>query len=350
MNYRICHINLAKGFRGGERQTWLMINALAQNLNGKLRQTVVLRKGSPLAPMFAGLANVTVLEISKPFFYNSLRLKGFSLIHAHESKAAHIAYMAHLLYKTPYIITRRVPNPLKNNFFTRNVHVQADRVVAISKEIKRLLTLYDSRIKLDVIYSSFAGLAVDENEVQQLKAAYQGRFVVGCVGALVNRHKGQIHLINVARKMHDQYPDIHFLFLGQGSDEAMFRQAAGNLATIEFAGFKKNIGDYYNILDVFAYPSMYEGLGSAVLDAFYFKVPVVASDVGGIPEMVIDGETGLLAAPQDEDAIYAAIVRLYQDQALGRRLAENAHQTLAQFDINATQKQYLKLYQSLIKD
>lgn len=343
----ICHINLAKGFRGGERQTWLLINALAQDANGQLKQTVVLRKGSPLAPMFDNMAGVSVMEITKPFFYNTIKLSGFSLIHAHESKAAHIAFMTHRLYKTPYIITRRVPNPLKNNFFTRSVYVRANKVVAISKEIKRLLSIYDNRIPLDVIYSSFAGLPVDAVEVDRLRKKYQGRFVVGHVGALVNRHKGQIHLINVARKIHDQYPDIHFLFLGQGSDEGWFKKAAGGMDNIEFAGFKKNIGDYYNVLDVFVYPSMYEGLGSAVLDAFYFKVPVIASDVGGIPEMVFDGETGLLVEPKDEDALYEAIIQLYQDRGLGRRLAENGHHSLEKFDINTTKKQYLELYKTL---
>lgn len=342
-DFHVCHINLAKGFRGGERQTWLLIKALA----GRFRQTVVLRRGSPLAQMCRDLQDVYVREITKPFFYNSVKLKGFSLIHAHESKAAHIAFMARVIHQIPYIITRRVSNPLKDNFFTRRVHFHAEKVVAISEEIRRVLIGYDNRLDPAVIYSSFSRLPTDPATVKALKENYRGRFVVGQVGALVNRHKGQIHAINVARRMHEAYPDIHFLFIGQGEDEERFRKAASGLNNIEFAGFKENVGDYYRLLDVFVYPSMYEGLGSAVLDAFYFRLPVVASNVGGIPEMVRDYETGLLVAPRDEDDLYHKIVELYQDRELGRRLAENGYRSLEKFDIRNTSLQYLNLYETL---
>ncbi len=336
----ICHINLAKGFRGGERQTWLLINALA----GQLQQTVVLRRGSPLKPMLESLPDVSVREIGKPFFIHALPLRGLSLLHAHESKAAHIAFMAHRLYKTPYIITRRVPNPLKTNFFTRGTHVRAATVVAISREIRRLLVDYDKRLDPEVIYSSFAGLPTSENSVRRLQEAYRDRFVVGHVGALVNRHKGQIYIIHTARRMQETHPDILFLFLGRGEDEQWFRQEAADLENVEFAGFKENIGDYYRILDLFVYPSMYEGLGSAVLDAFFFQLPVIATNVGGLPEMVIDGQTGLLVSPRDEAALYDKIVELYQDREKARRLAKNGHQSLQAFDIAAAREKYLQLY------
>lgn len=344
MTIAICHINLARGFRGGERQTFLLVRALA----GRIRQTVITRSQSKLSEMLAQIDGVDVIEIKKPFFLNLNKLKSFSLIHAHEAKAAHLAFFSRRIYATPYIITRRVIKKPKNNYFFIKVHSTASRVVAISNPVKKVLTTIDDRIPAEVIFSSFSTLDVNESEVRRLKNTYKKKFLIGHVGALVNKDKGQTHIINVAKRLFKSHPDIHFLFLGDGSNRASFEKQAKGYDNIEFAGFKKNIGDYYSIFDLFLFPSLDEGLGSAVLDAFYFGLPVIATEVGGIPDMITPNKTGVLIQPQNEREMHDQIIALYQAPSLCRKLGENAKNSLDRFDIKHTANQYLKLYHTLL--
>ena len=344
MNPEICHINLAKGFRGGEKQTFLLVSALAD----KIKQTVIIRKQSKLSKMLTAIDGVDVIEIGKPFFMNLPKLKSFSLIHAHEAKAAHLAFFSLLAYKTPYIITRRVIKKPKNNYFFKKVHLSASRVVAISNQVKKILKTIDKNIRSEVIFSSFSKLAVNKLEATRLMDKYKDKFLIGHVGALVNKDKGQSHIINVAKRIFHKNPKIHFLFLGDGIDKDFFKKQAQGYDNIEFAGFKNNIGDYYSIFDLFLFPSLDEGLGSAVLDAFYFGLPVIATDVGGIPDMIIPDKTGVLIQPKNEDEMYDQIVALYQNPALCKQLGENAKSSLARFDIKNTANQYRELYHKLL--
>ncbi len=345
INPEICHINLARGFRGGERQTYLLVRELA----GKIKQTVITRKQSKLSPHIRSIDGVDVIEISKPFFRNLNQLKSFSLIHAHEAKAAHLAFFSQLLYQTPYIVTRRVIKRPKNFFFFKLVHSKASYVVCISNQIKANLKALDANISTQVIFSSFSNLNVDTSEVDRLRKRYKDKFLIGHVGALVNKDKGQIHIINVAKRLIDTYPDIHFLFLGDGIDKDFFIQQACCCKNIEFAGFKDNIGDFYSIFDLFLFPSLDEGLGSAVLDAFYFGLPVIATDVGGIPDMITPHKTGILISPKDEKVMLNQIIALYQNAALRCQLGNNAKHSLTRFDIKHTARQYFDLYHHILK-
>jgi len=344
IDQKICHINLARGFRGGEKQTYLLIRELAD----KTKQTVITRKLSKLSTIVKSIPGVDVIEIEKPFIRNVNKLKPFSLIHAHEAKAAHMAFFSHLMYQTPYIVTRRVIKKPKNKFFFKKVHSTSSTVVAISNQIKKNLEALEADICTQVISSSFSKLAVDTSRADQLKKKYTDKFLIGHVGALVNKDKGQIHIINVAKAIVDEYPDIHFLFLGDGIDKDRFLTHAGGCENIEFGGFKDNIGVYYSIFDLFLFPSLDEGLGSAVLDAFYFGLPVIATEVGGIPDMIKHRKTGILIQPRDEQAMFDQIVSLYQNAALRRQLGNNGRHSLARFDIKYTSNQYLELYHHIL--
>jgi glycosyltransferase involved in cell wall biosynthesis len=340
MKPNICHINLAKGFRGGERQTLLLVQALSE----KSIQTIVTRKGSDLSYKAKKMEGITVIELTKPFLFHIPRLKSQSIVHAHESKAAHLAYFLNHFYRIPYIITRRVTKPPKNGFFFKAVHSRASQVVAISNPVKSILDTVHKEFNTRVIFSSFSKLPVDEGNVRRLKQKYKNKFIVGHVGALVNKDKGQIHIIHTAKRLLTRYPDIHFLFLGDGRDKDWFHKEAEGFTNMEFKGFKTNIGDYYATFDLFLFPSLSEGLGSSILDAFYFHLPVIASSTGGIPDIITHGENGLLIPPGDEDQLYRQILTLYKDRIQAARLGRQANASLASFDIQNTSCQYLELY------
>ena len=118
---------------------------------------------------------------------------------------------------------------------------------------------------------------------------------------------------------------------------------------MEFLGFKENIWDYYAAFDLFLYPSLDEGLGSAVLDAFYFKLPVIATRVGGIPDMVDHEKNGILLSPGDEKGLSDQIVRMYEDVDLRENLGQAGRDSLSRFDIQTTAPLYKRLYARILK-
>src|SRR6185295_6778990 len=97
---------------------------------------------------------------------------------------------------------------------------------------------------------------------------------------------------------------------------------------VHFLGVRRNVGDMLNAIDVFVLPSLWEGLPLALILAMGAGVPVVATRVAGVPEVVEDGRTGLLVPPADAEALGRAVAHLVTDPAAGRRLADNARQAV----------------------
>ena len=171
----------------------------------------------------------------------------------------------------------------------------------------------------------------NEITIIALKKRYSGKFLIGHIGALAPTHKGQLSLIEAARILQPLYPEMHFLLLGSGRDESFFRTEAAGLTNMEFLGFQENVGDYLAIFDLFAFPSLEEGLGSTLLDAMEFGVPIVASNVGGIPDIIIDQQNGLLFPPTDSRVLSEQIKKLYHNPDLRKILSENSQKMVRKF-------------------
>lgn len=341
---RIVHVNLAKGFRGGERQTQLLIQGLAEA--GAREQVLVCRKDSPLRKELwdtPGLA----FRSARHMFGGHKKIPDAGLVHAHEGKAAHWAFMHFLIHRTPYIITRRVPNPLKSSLYTQMVYKKAARLVAISSSIQDYLGSYVPSQTIDRIPSAWTKWTPQPPKIAKLQCEYGQYFVIGHVGALMDRHKGQRHLIEAARYFQDRYPQMRFLFLGSGPDRELLSQMAADCSNVEFLGFQKDVGAYLALMDLFVFPSNYEGLGSTLLDAMGFEVPVIASAVGGIVDIVQHEKTGLLISPGSPQSIIEAIEKLYQYPEKRKQLATKAKAQLAVYAPEEMVKRYQDLYQSL---
>jgi glycosyltransferase involved in cell wall biosynthesis len=199
-----------------------------------------------------------------------------------------------------------------------------------------------------VIHSSSSGLAVESGRAAAIRAAYTGKFVVGHVGALDNSQKGQEYIIAVARVVERSHPDLHFMLVGGGDDEAMLRSAAGELSNVTFTGFVDNVGDYLASFDVFILPSNREGIGSILFDAMEAGLPVVASRVGGVPDIVHEGQNGILIDPARPDQLRAAILRLRADPELRTRLGSAGRELAKGFSAASMARKYLDLYREVL--
>ncbi|MDA5563998.1 glycosyltransferase family 4 protein [Cobetia sp. MMG027] len=357
------HVNLARGFRGGERQTLNLIADLARRAspgeNGEpgtpIRQSLVCLQGSPLITELAALelaVTVDVIEIHGRF-KGHLGQPRADIVHAHEAKAVHWAWLHQRLTGTPYLLTRRVPQPVKDKWFNRLTYRAAACRVAISSVIESHLRERQWG-ETALIPSTLAHLPSNETAVGRLRERFGntpagGRFVVGHVGALVDRHKGQRVLIEAARQLRDSHPQLLFVCLGAGEDEAAFKAESTDLDNLVWEGFHTNVGDYLEAFDLFAFPSRNEGLGSILLDVMDHGVPIIASEVDGIPDIVHDNATGVLVPTDDAQALASAIVALGDDAPRRERLVAGARAHLTRFTPSAMGEAYLGLYQRLAR-
>ena len=138
------------------------------------------------------------------------------------------------------------------------------------------------------------------------------------------------------------------MLVGHGKDDARLRRIASGLGNIEFAGFVDNVADYLATFDLFIYPSLREGLGSSLLDAMHFGLPIVASRVGGIPELVEDQVNGLLIPPESPRDLVGAIERVVADAALRNSMRHENRTKAAQFSAARMASSYESIYRSIL--
>ena len=344
------HVNLARGFRGGERQTELLIACLSRL---GVKQYLVCRAGSPLAEHLDGTPDLEIIELRKRI---DLRFNGHKyladkcdVIQAHEARATQWAFVHYLLYKTPYATTRRVPESVRDNVLNRAIYAKAAAVVAISSAIGEGLKAQFKR-EIELIPSSCAHFAVNKVKANEINNRFAHCFVIGHIGALVDRHKGQSVLIKATEILKREIPNLKVVFLGSGIDLEKFKEQGKNLGdALVFEGFVSNVADYIKSFDVFAYPSNYEGLGSVLLDVMEQGIPVVATAVDGIPDIVKDHDSGLLIEKGDAKALADAVLKIKNNASLKEKLIQGALDMAKAHSPELMAASYLALYKKLLK-
>jgi glycosyltransferase involved in cell wall biosynthesis len=150
--------------------------------------------------------------------------------------------------------------------------------------------------------------------------------VIGLVGRLDHWGKGHKELFTAMVRIRGRHP-VQALIVGGGRRTPEVRQLADSLGladAVHFLGQRRDVPDLLNAMDVFVLPSYSEGVSLALLEAMAAGRPVIATAVGGLPEVVTDGDTGLLIPPRDADALAQALERLLADPAWARQLGANA--------------------------
>jgi glycosyltransferase involved in cell wall biosynthesis len=178
----------------------------------------------------------------------------------------------------------------------------------------------------------------------------EGARVVGTVGNF-KVGKGHMDLLEAADRVRQAVPDVRFVLVGQGVLEPAVRTRAAELGlqeTVVFAGFREDATRIIGSFDVLAIPSQYDGLSIALLEAMSLGKPPVLTRAGGNPEVVTDGEHGLVVPTEDPVALADNIVTLLRDPALRRRLGESARRRAEDFDIRAAVRRTEEIYQGLL--
>lgn len=320
--------------------------ALIESLGDRYEQSVILRRDSPLHRRLAAEADpalgIVPVPSSVPAAVGAARRVG--LLHVHEGRSVQVGAWASLS-GTRFVVTRRVPNSPKHDLFTRWFYSRASATVGVSEAVSEVMRTYLGGHRVETILDHTPRLPVNAANVAALRERYRGKIVVGHVGELHDSHKGQMVILEAARTALRQYPRLHFVLVGSGCDGPAMRERARDLPNVEFVGWVDNVGDYYSAMNLFAFPSREEALGSAILEAMSHGLPVVGAAVGGIPEIVTPGVNGLLFRSGDADAMLARIVEVAVDPALGERLAVGARASAQARDVGQAAAQYAAVYE-----
>lgn len=339
---RILHLDTEKSWRGGEQQLFYLVNGLSQR---KIENGIVARCRGESAGRFAE-AGFTVTAI--PYFgegdiFAVARVRRIirqfkpDLLHAHTGHTVSLAVFAARAFSLPVVITRRVDFLLSRNRISRWCYRQVERIIAISRGVEN--SLLNSGIPQDKIrvvpsgidFAVYGDKPVPEAEVSALRKRLgirPGELVVGTVAALAP-HKDYPNLFRAARIVLRKFPEVHFLILGTGELAGELRhltEELGIASRVIFAGFQPEILPWLAMLDIFVLSSYLEGMGTSILEAMARGKPVVATSVGGIPEVVLPEECGILVRPGNPEALAGGISRLLESAELRRQWGERARE------------------------
>lgn len=344
ISLKILHINLAKGFRGGERQTELLIRALS--IYEELEQYLACRIDSPLRDKLKNIKNITFINANNQVL-GHIQCPKVDILHAHDAKAVHWAWLHHKITKIPYILTRRVDHPVKDKWLNKRTYSQSSCNVAISTLIKSLLDKNEWSNNTNLIPSVMADFKLDKNVRDDFRRKYKGKTLIGNAAAIVDKHKGQRLLIETARDLKDSHPDLHFVLFGRGEDEEALKNESKDLSNLTWEGFKEDIGNYISALDIFAFPSRNEGLGSTLLDVMNANIPIIAADTGGIPDIIINNKTGLLFKVNNKNDLKEKLLTLINNDTLIEKLTSNARKHASIYTPENMAHSYVELYKKL---
>jgi len=343
----VLHINLARGWRGGEQQTWLLMKELA---SAGHRQGLCAHPDSPLAGAVKALNDVTILPPGRCLRW-PWGVGKWSLVHAHEGRGVYLAWWLKKTGRLPYVITRRMQHPPKPRPLTKAAYRDADALVGISSAACHALESFTSSCNVQLIPSVCSGEGASPSATVEIRQRYEkgaDPILIGHAGALVDSEKRQSVLIEACEYLRRNGLNVICLLFGEGPDRPMLERMAEGCDWIHLPGHVENIQDHLASLDVFAFPSRHEGLGSVLLEAFAVGCPVVASDVGGIPDIIHNEETGLLVPPDDAVRLAEALSSLIENQEKRDRISKNAISSIkSNFSPQKMHLSYHKLYLSI---
>ncbi len=345
------HLNIlitssTKAFGGMENQTVNLLRALS----GRGHSVVL---GAPAGSPVYEKARQSGVQVEDISFANAgdllAVLKMAKAVRRHKTEFVvatmgkeywPVALGAKKLLGTKVIFMRHMADRLKGHTAWLVRHA-VDKVVAVSGFVRQgLMEAGVPPEKISVVYN---GIDVDRfslsgQERQGARAEFNFSprdIVVGSAGAL-NEGKGLFVLLKAAGllKKNKNRPGMNFLKLlmvGEGPGRAELEAEAARLGvTAVFPGRRLDMERMYRAMDIFAFPSVCrETFGMVVIEAMASGLPVVASTVGGVPEIVKDGENGLLVPPGNHEALALAVARLAEDAELSGRLVKNGRRTVA---------------------
>ncbi len=342
---KIVHLSSERGWRGGEAQLELLFRSLAH----ACEQKVVVPKQSELSHRVPESALITVKRLgwtAPEGFLDTLRLVRRwrpDILHAHTSKALETALLLKAVTATPVVASKR------NAFHVRGgwKYRRADTMIAVSQAARSKLLEADVEAdRLCVIHD-----AVDQVRFEATaRSNVDGIPLVLCAAAF-SLEKGLDTLLAAWRIVESEGTHGKLLLVGRGNLETLLhaQKTELGLKRFEILGWREDVPQLLAEADIATLASREEGLSSFLCEAQWMGKPAVATNAGGIPEVVLDGTTGLLGPVGDAEALARNLSKLLRDRDLREKMGAAARRRArAMFDIQKIGAQHMEAYQALI--
>lgn len=339
----ILHVSTEVGWRGGEQQVKLVTDGLAQ------RGHTIKVLSPPGAALLldrqqAGIGEPLPIRWGEWDFAASrvitrtARAMNADLIHAQTSHAHTLALRAARKLDIPLVVSRRVDFRVAGNWFSRRKYLHsAVRYVAISHAIKDVLitsgippsfiTVVHSGVETDRF--PMRGQTRDEELARKWGAGPGAPLLVNA--AALTDHKDQSTLLRAAAIMKKSGVKYRLVIAGSGELEIQLKTLQKELGLMDdvlFAGYVSDLSTLYPAADIFVMSSHLEGLCTSILDAMSAGIPVVATQAGGIPEIVKHGENGLLAPVKNPEALAELLTQMIQNESLRNQFRSAGRNTV----------------------
>jgi len=285
------------------------------------------------------------------------------IVHVNMSNASQFGSLAGKLARVPVICHMRNPS-IGKIAYNRELVFLSNLLIANSKATEESYKEFMRPAQRSrVIYNS---IVPDEYEREDADNDFRQRygldnkvFLIGCA-AQIDPRKGQHVLLEALAKLANKYPGAHVFLAGSakpfGVSEYSERlkslvKELGISDRVTFAGFVKDLAPMYKSFDLFVLPTLWEAFGRVLIEAMAAGKPVISSRVGGIPEVVEDGVSGLLVPPEDPEALAKAIDRLMDKPELAKNFGEKGRERVRKyFNAETNTRQLEEIYYRMIGD
>jgi len=316
------------------------------------------------------LRRINIIKDLKAFFDIWRIIKKYNplIVHTHSSKAGLMGRLAAKLAGTPIIV--HTPHghvffgyfgPFKTKLFIIFEKLASritDKVVALTNREKEdhILFKIAEEDKFSVIYSGIELNALKESssgEKQNLKKELgipENSLIVGTAGRLVPV-KGPEFLVKASKYIISKYPDTYFMFTGDGTLEHDLKRKAlemGISDNIIFLGWRDDLAKIISIYDIFVLPSLNEGMGRVLVEAMALGKSIVASNIGGIPDLVIHGKNGFLVPPKNPKELAKYIQILLEDEKKREKMGLAGKEMSLNFSAENMVEKIAELYEELL--
>lgn len=355
----VLHTEASRGWGGQEVRILTEIDWL------RARGWRVLLACQPASGIFAHAARARLpaipLAMRAPWDFQALvrlvaliRRERVALVHTHSSVDSWLGGMAGRLAGVPVVRSRHVSIPIRSRW-NPTYSLLADRIIASGDAVRRILT--DAGVSPSKVVALPAGVDLTRFSPGALCARVRAELaltgpVIGSV-AMFRGSKGHAVLLEAFDRLGREFPDARLLLVGDGTRRLSVErmaEASGLGRRVVFTGFREDIPDLLRTMDCFVLASTRtEGVPQSLLQAMAVGCPVVASAIGGIPEVVQHGVNGLLVPPGDPAALAAAIrTVLTEPTAAGERAERGRALVRSRFSHTHAMDRLERLYSDLI--
>jgi glycosyltransferase involved in cell wall biosynthesis len=291
------------------------------------------------------------------------------IVHTHSSKAGILGRLAAKIAGVPFIVHTPHGHVFYGHFgiFASKIFLWVEKIFA--KFTDRMVALTNGEkndyIKLSVcppekLIKIHSGVNLKQfmqangnraGKKRSLGLSQNGT-VIGFVGWLLPI-KGPAYLLKAMEHIWPDYPNVFLVMVGKGELDVDLRAQALKMnanGKVKFLGWRENIHEIMPIFDLLVLPSLNEGMGRVLVEAMAVGKPVVASEVGGIPDLVKHGETGYLVRPADEKALANGIKKLLNDPEGAKQMGQRGKEYCRQFSLEAMIEKLDDLYSDLIQN